>query len=207
MEGLAFLLDLLNRLHLVTLMLPEQSTLVTDLLHIHQTHHLQRFLMDQTQLLFDLGGRLPLGTLQQLSLLRMIAAILSLFLLVTLLQPPRRYDLVDDLLFRLVPMGVLLLLNLGDLQRLLLRRVVMLLDVDQLDKRDILGKLGDVIGLEIDDDVVLGTLESVLVVLFDEERIETALTVRVAAGSQQARHVVAAVLAVTQRAFQVALHN
>ena len=163
--------------------------------------------MDQTKFLFDLGGRLPLGRLQQLSLLRMIAAILSVFLLVSLLQPPRRYDLVDDLLFRLVPMGVLLLLNLGDLQRLLLRRVVMLLDVNQLDKRDILGKLGDIIGLEIDDDVVFGTLESVLVVLLDEERIETALTVRVAADSQQARHVVAAVLAVTQRAFQVALHN
>ena len=162
--------------------------------------------MDQTKLLLNFWRRPRLARLQQLPLLRMSTTILSHLFLNTRLQLARGYNFVDDLLLGLIAVGILLFLNFGDFEGLLLGAVV-LLDFDELDERDILGKLRDIVGLEIDHDIVLWTLQPVLAVLLDEQRVETALAVGVPAGRQQTRHVVAAVLAVTEGTLEVALHN
>lgn len=207
MEGLALLLDVLHRLELVALVLAEQCTFRANFLHIHQAHHLERLLVDQTQLLLNFGRRPRPARLQQLPLLRVRATIPSQLFLNRRLQLARGYNFVDDLLLRLVAAGVLLLLNVGDFEGLLFGGAAMLLDFDELDERDILGKLRDIVGFEVDHDIVLWALQPVLAVLLDEQRVEAALAVGVPAGRQQARHVVAAVLAVTEGTLEVALHN
>ena len=82
----------------------------------------------------------------------------------------------------------------------------MFFSLDQFDECDVFGELCDIIGPEEDDDIVFGALEAILMIIFDEERVEAALAVGVAAGREQARHVVAAVLTVAERALQVAFH-
>lgn len=106
-------------------------------------------------------------------------------------------------------MRVLILLDVGNLQGLILITVAvaMLLPLDQFDQRDVLGELRNIVALEIYHDVVLGTLESVLVLIFDEEGIETALAVGVPAGREETRHVVGTVLAVTERTLEITFHG
>lgn len=132
----------------------------------------------------------------------------QLLLLPGLLFFGRDY-LVDDLLFGLVAVGVLVLLDVGDLQGLILVTVAVavLLALDQFDQRDVLGELGNIVALEVDHNVILGTLEPVLVLVLDEEGIETALAVCVPAGREESRHVVGTVLAVAERTLEIAFHG
>lgn len=106
-------------------------------------------------------------------------------------------------------MRVLILLDVGDLQRLILiaATVAMLLPLDQFDQRDVLGELCNIVAFEEDHDVVLWTLQSVLLLIFDEESIEATLAVGVAAGGEQPRHVISAILAVAQWTFKIAFHG
>jgi hypothetical protein len=105
-------------------------------------------------------------------------------------------------------MRVLILLDVSNLQGLILIAVTvaMLLTLDQFDQRDVLGELGDVVAFEEDHDVVLWALETVLVLIFDEEGIETALAVGVPAGCEESWHVVGTVLAMTERTLEIAFH-
>lgn len=106
-------------------------------------------------------------------------------------------------------MRVLILLDVGDLQQLIFIAVTvaMLLPLYQFDECDVLGELANIVAFEEDHDAVLGTLEAVLVLIFDEESIQTALTVGVPAGREQSWHVFGAVLAVTERTLEIAFHG
>lgn len=77
-------------------------------------------------------------------------------------------------------------MDVGDFQRFIFDRVAvaMLLAFDELDESDVLGELCDIVGLEEDDDAVFGTLQAVLVLVFDEEGVEAALAVGVATGCE-----------------------
>jgi hypothetical protein len=188
----------------VPLVLPEDGALRTDLLHVSQTHDLQWLLMDEAQLLLLRDGPGIACRKRGFGFLRVCAAVLAQVVLLVIGQPSGRYYLIDNFLLRLIAAGILMFLNVGDFKRLILG--VVLLPIDELDEGDVLGKLGDVVAAEEDDDVVLGTLQPVLLVVLDDERVQTTVAVGVTAGRQQTRHVVAAVLVAAQRTVEVALH-
>lgn len=190
----AFCLDLVDAAEVMALMLPKNSTLCTNSLKVNHADNIKYFLVQQADILLLLLGTCfvrgvntvtricPSGVLcSRLLFLRNVFFLFEFgIVLGCSFDNCEQFQLFILVLFERLNFDD----DLGHIERLIFEIALVVFLLHELDQRDILREILDVVGFDHHDFAVLGTNHLKLLVAFNDHSVETAFAEGVPADGQ-----------------------